>query len=37
MAISDNAGDLEIIYDGGTILLEDLAGQVLSVSDFVFV
>ena len=37
MAISDNAGDLEIIYDGGTILLEDLAGQVLSVSDFAFV
>lgn len=37
MAISDNAGDLEIIYDGGTILLEDLVGQVLSVSDFAFV
>ena len=37
MAVSDNAGDLEIIYDGGTILLEDLAGQVLSVLDFVSV
>ncbi len=37
LVISDSGGDREIIYDGGTILLEDEAGLSLSGSDFIFV
>lgn len=37
LGISDVNGDREITYDGGTILLEDQAGLVLTSSDFVFV
>lgn len=37
LSISNSGGDLEVVYDGGTILLQGMAGEVLSGSDFVFV
>ena len=37
LAISNVSGDLQIVYDGGTIVLDNLAGAAISASDFEFV
>lgn len=37
LTISDVGGDLQIVHDGGTIILDGLAGTVLTGADFDFV
>ena len=37
LTISNKEGDRKIVYDGGTILLDDLAGLALTAADFDFV
>ncbi|MDA7430444.1 calcium-binding protein [Primorskyibacter aestuariivivens] len=37
LTINDVGGDLEIVHDGGTIILDGLAGTVLTSADFDFV